>query len=105
MLPTDISPLFLTNVKYKVFCYSGHDVLEVVKLECINPTPQLVRGETYWGYKDTSSNYWYYNTDGYDCYRIFLPILGCRKYDPKRFKVISECKLYKKDFNYYTKLQ
>ena len=95
---TDVSPIFLYNLKYKVFCYSGHDRLEIVKLECIKPTKQLIENETYFAYKDFSSNYWYSTTHGYPVYKIFLPILGARKYDPKRFRVLDKLTIYKKDF-------
>ena len=108
---SDISPIFLTNLQHKIFCYSGHDKLQIVKLQCINdkglkmnfnleePRKTLVKGEIYWAYEDTSSNYWYYdNHNGYPIYKIFLPILGCRKYDPKRFKVLDKLIIYKADF-------
>lgn len=95
----DVSPIFLYNLKYKVFCYSGHDTVQVVKLECIKPTKQLIHGEIYWAYEDTSSNYWYYEyNNGYPVYKIFLEILGCRKYNPNRFKVLDKITVYKKDF-------
>jgi hypothetical protein len=85
-----ICPIFADNLlKNKFNRYINVKPITVVELICITPTNQLKLNELYWGYKSTSSTNWYYNNE-YPVYKIFLPILGARKYDPKRFKVINE---------------
>jgi hypothetical protein len=96
----EISPIFLANLQHKVFCYPDNTKVEVVKLKCINPTKQLIKGDTYWGYKKEghATSSWTWDQLYFDVYKIFLPILGCRQYDPKRFIVLDKLTVYKKDF-------
>lgn len=98
----DISPIFLANTQHKVFAYAlYHNVekkIKVVKLKCIDPTPQLNKGDIYWGYKDTANASRYYYEE-YPIYKIFLPILGARKYSTDRFIVLDCMELSSKDFN------
>jgi hypothetical protein len=102
MISLDISPIFLYNIQYKVFSKWCIEV-EVVRLKCIKPTKQLIEREEYWGFKDITGGGWRHNYKTFNIYKIFLPVLGCRIYDPKRFEVISKYTLYKKDFTYHEK--
>ena len=98
---TDLSPIFLYNMQHKVFAWAIHMNIEerkkVVKIECINPTSQLKKGEIYYAYVDTANASRYYYPD-YPVYKIFLPILGARKYSMDRFKVLGCCTISSKDF-------
>jgi hypothetical protein len=104
MTVSDISPLFLSHIKYKVFSNYCTKVV-VAKLQCIKPTKKLIKGEIYWAHEDCGQKSSWNGSELYDVYKILLPELGPRKYDPKRFKVLGELTLYKKDFNYYKNLE
>ena len=98
---TDLSPIFLYNMQHKVLMWAIKKNIEekkkVVRLECINPTSHLKKGEIYYAYVDTANASRYYYPD-YPVYKIFLPILGARKYSMDRFKVLGCCTISSKDF-------
>jgi len=109
----DLPPIFLANMQHKYFRYPGRDEAKVVKLLCIDhyglnitfdkipPERTLKTGEIYYGYKDTScaDGFHCYQVIDYPVYRIFLPIFGCRKYKPSRFKILDTLILKKSDFH------
>jgi hypothetical protein len=105
MTINDISPIFLANLQHYVFSDPNRKKVDVFKLKCLKPTNTLANtifgnvDNIFWGYEDTSCSDRFRIKDDYLCYRIFLPILGRRKYDPKRFKVLDKLTIYKTDFN------
>jgi hypothetical protein len=97
MTINDISPIFLAHIQHNVFndyCKK----LVVAKLQCINPTKKLVKDKIYWAHEDQGMKSTWNGSGMYDVYKILLPELGPRKYDPKRFKVLDKLTVYKTDF-------
>jgi hypothetical protein len=93
MKKEDISPIFLANLEHKKDShplYFSTSILRIVKLKCINPTKELIYGDTYWAYKDFSCSDNFRFNNEYPVYKIYLYKLGWRKYKPTRFKVLDE---------------
>jgi len=68
--------------------------LTVVKLSCINSKgcKHLKYGSTYYGWVDSGNTGWVAGYKDFPVYKIIHPVLGTRKYDPKRFNLIDSFK-------------
>jgi hypothetical protein len=101
MKKNDLPPIFIANMEHKYFSSKWRNEVKVVRLQCNNPNDtNLDFWETYYGYEDSFYLNGFINPyETFPCYKIFLPILGCRKYKPSRFKVLDTLILKRSDFN------
>lgn len=94
-IPEELSK-YITERKNNALKYKWYGdkykPLVIVKLVCLNDkgSKLLKKGTFCYGWADSGNTGWVAGYKDFPVYKIIHPVLGPRKYDPKRFAIIDK---------------